>query len=317
MLFTRLALILLVPAGPVLAEVVSYEGDSFPESQGWERVTNCLPERSVQSGMLLQTVEVGECGPPPGGDMDAYTRTLDVFDGAETFFVEFRMLTDADRSEMTSGGRPTFVDPASYGPVQYHFTMVRDQVKFIRDVHLPIPIIDIEPDVFHTSRLELYGETSYIWYLDNIVVDEGIPEGAYPSYSPFINFGAHAYLLDSNATWDYARYGHIPADGSGDFDSDGEVDFDDYYYFQECFSGPEVDAGPGCRWADFDADTDVDCADWAAFLSAWTDPGDPPVFTPCANGIPTVSGWGVVVMTLLLLAAGTLAFRSHRPKPTA
>jgi len=30
-------------------------------------------------------------------------------------------------------------------------------------------------------------------------------------------------------------------------------------------SGPDTDAGPGCRFADFDADTDVDLDDFAAF----------------------------------------------------
>jgi len=66
--------------------------------------------------------------------------------------------------------------------------------------------------------------------------------------------------------------GPIAEDGSGDFDSDQDVDLDDYQYFQECFdnSGPGIDAGPGCRFADFDDDTDVDLQDLAQFQNSFT-----------------------------------------------
>jgi hypothetical protein len=38
----------------------------------------------------------------------------------------------------------------------------------------------------------------------------------------------------------------------------------------------------------------------------------PPPPTPVGGGIPTVSAWGVVAMTLLVLAAGTIVFRRFR-----
>ena len=58
----------------------------------------------------------------------------------------------------------------------------------------------------------------------------------------------------------------------GDFDSDGGVHLGDFYFFQECVSnsGPEDDAGPGCRFADFDDDTDVDLRDIAIFQNTFT-----------------------------------------------
>jgi hypothetical protein len=73
---------------------------------------------------------------------------------------------------------------------------------------------------------------------------------------------------------------------------------------------PPAHAGPGGRWADFDEDTDVDCDDWQAFQLAWTEPSDPPIFFTCfTDPIPTVSEWGFTIMTLLVLAAGTIVFR--------
>jgi len=35
-------------------------------------------------------------------------------------------------------------------------------------------------------------------------------------------------------------------------------------------TGPNINAGPGCRWADMDADTDIDLHDFGAFQAAFT-----------------------------------------------
>ncbi len=70
----------------------------------------------------------------------------------------------------------------------------------------------------------------------------------------------------------------IPVDGSGDYDGDEDVDGHDYYFFHECLTnvrpgingGPENNAGPGCRFADFDDDSDVDLQDVAVFQQIFT-----------------------------------------------
>ncbi|UCE61245.1 MAG: succinylglutamate desuccinylase/aspartoacylase family protein [Phycisphaerales bacterium] len=95
----------------------------------------------------------------------------------------------------------------------------------------------------------------------------------------------------------------------GDFDGDMEVNYSDYVDFVNCFTGPgggPVD--PECEPGDFaPKDGDVDCDDWQKFLLAWTDTQhDPPEFAQCPNIIPTVSQWGLVVMTLLIWTAGTV-----------
>jgi hypothetical protein len=304
------AVIVLLLAPSVFGDVFSYEGDSFPTEAGWEVVQNyCDPEEWVADGRFWQHVDICEGDPPPGGQESSYERLLLEYVGAESFFVEWKMETDGDRSQIIYAAPATFTVWSS-GSVDYRFTIARDLVKLNRDNTLPIVLVEIEPGVPHIYRLELESDTWYRWYIDHIIVDEGVPEGPYPSYTPGITFRAKYYSSESTAQWDYMRWGDTPTPGTGDFDSDGQVNAFDLYFFQDYFSGPGVDAGPGARWADFDFDTDVDCDDWEAFQLAWTDPDDPPPLAPCdLNPIPAVSDWGVVLITLLFLTAGTILFR--------
>lgn len=61
--------------------------------------------------------------------------------------------------------------------------------------------------------------------------------------------------------------------GSGDSDSDGDVDFADLGRFQFCFRGSgEGLLDPACATLDLDGDADVDFNDWEMFLTAVTGP---------------------------------------------
>jgi len=93
----------------------------------------------------------------------------------------------------------------------------------------------------------------------------------------------------------------------GDFDDDGDVDLDDRITFESCFTGPGVMYPEGCERGDFDGDGDIDCDDWEAFKSAWTSPDSIPPLLDCP--VPTISEWGLAVLTLLLLATGTIVIR--------
>ena len=100
----------------------------------------------------------------------------------------------------------------------------------------------------------------------------------------------------------------------GDFDIDGDVDSQDFSLFQSCFAGPQTpcyDLLQGCCATDMDGDADIDCADWGAFVQHWTEPGDPPDLPACAAGIPAVSAWGLVTLTLLGMTCGTILLRSQ------
>lgn len=76
----------------------------------------------------------------------------------------------------------------------------------------------------------------------------------------------------------------------GDYNGDGAVDDDDYAQFESCYSDTSGSPGPGCGIFDFDSDGDVDCDDWSAFRSAWTGPGEPPIYEPCDAHRPPTAG---------------------------
>lgn len=79
----------------------------------------------------------------------------------------------------------------------------------------------------------------------------------------------------------------------GDYDADGDVDWDDYDMFASCFSGEGVTPGdPACLFFDFDSDADVDCTDWEVFAEAWTGPSQSPIFWPCTLLPPTATSEG-------------------------
>ena len=108
-------------------------------------------------------------------------------------------------------------------------------------------------------------------------MDIGVPQGAYPDATSRLTWGAFREYVDATTRWDFVRFGQIPLDASGDYDSDAAVTLIDQYFVADCLTkdgpvllgGPGNDAGPGCRFADFDADSDVDLLDFASFQSAF------------------------------------------------
>jgi len=263
-------------AVPVIAGVFSSEFFSDPVSEGWGLlVYYCDPETWNDQGWYHQELDLEACPPGPGGGRDVYRRLLEPLNGVATFFAEFRLQTDGQRSEIPGGG-PTVVALGNSFGVIYHVTVARDLVKFARDVDLTIWFIEIDPGVPHTYRIELNSDR-YAFYIDAYLIDEGVPEGPFPAHDSRITWQGRSWYLPCENAWDYIRYGVIPQDGSGDSDSDGAVTRDDFYFFHECLTndrpgingGPGNDSGPGCRFADFDSDGDTDLRDFAEFQNAF------------------------------------------------
>jgi len=62
----------------------------------------------------------------------------------------------------------------------------------------------------------------------------------------------------------------------GDHDRDGDVDMEDFGWFQACLTGPNVPQNnPACLGARLDADTDVDQIDKNKFRQCLSGPGIP------------------------------------------
>ncbi len=279
----RLAIIFAVTAWvihahPARAQVFTSEFFSDPVSEDWALVLqDCAPQTWNNEGWYHQQLDLDAC-PPASWGRDVYRRSLETQNGEAQFFTEFRVKTDGNRSEIPYGGPIVLVLGNSFG-VTYHLTVSRDLVQFFRDADLPIWFIEIEPHVPHTFRIELYPEV-YAFYIDAYLIDEGVPEGPFPAQNSRITWQGNAQYMSCENAWDFIRYGRTPVDASGDYDSDGAVAQDDFYYFQECLTnerlgingGPDNDAGPGCRFADLDSDADVDLLDFAEFQNLFSVP---------------------------------------------
>ncbi len=273
-----LAFSLLVGAtsAPARAQIFKSEFFAEPVSEGWESITQyCEPELWNDMGWYHQQLDLDACPPGPQGGHDSYRRSLQPLNGSSKFFAEFRVQTDGDRSEIPYGA-PALLAMGNNAGVNYHITVAGDLVKFAVQLD-PIWFIEIEQEVPHTYRIELH-PSRWSFYIDDELIDQGTPRGPFPAYESVIAWqGSSQYLPCENA-WDYIRYGVTPNDASGDFDSDAAVTLSDFYFVEECLTnqrpgingGPEMDAGPGCRFADFDADGDVDLLDFAEFQNLFS-----------------------------------------------
>lgn len=304
------------------AEMVSSDFNSVPIEEGWDLVQQfCDPTLWIDDGTYSQRLDFEACGPPPQGGHDSYVRSIDSFVGSQAWFFEFRVLTTGDRSEIPGGAPAVLVAFNAFGE-DYTAVVARDQVKLFRDALLPVLFFDLTPGVFHRIRLELDNAQppTYEWFIDSTSVDFGLAEDTFPSDDARITWRGKAWFLPTENTWDYIRYGDIAIDGSADFNSDGEVNEFELFYIDECIqrslTGENVH--PSCGWADVNSDFIVDCADWQIVSETmWTGPDPPPELPSCIvdlNPIPAVSDWGVGILLLLALTAGTVVFR-HRHQP--
>jgi hypothetical protein len=272
-------------AAPGRADVFSYECTSFPPEGGWQLVQAlCDPQQWLVDGWLFHHVEQCPGYPPPAGQQFDYTRDLADFAGEEAFFIEWRVQTDGDASEII-GVAPASVSAWGFSGVWYHATMARDQIRLYRDANLPILWVEIAAGVPHTYRVELLSDQLYTWFVDGQVIDSGVPEGPYPTWDSAINWRTKSWYLPNTTKWDYIRYGTIPEPGSGDYDSDGDIDDADLAAFHDCLLGPDAD-GPGCSWADMNGEGIVNGADIPAFVDALLAPGQP---THPGPGVQSIS----------------------------
>ena len=254
-----------------------YEGNEFPPPIDWTRQGSETADRSLDDGWFNQEI-VGWYEPPVmhGGDHDSYLGHLAAYQGYP-FFLEWRMMSDAPVEEVDHSNGAALVVLVG-GPVTSHFNMAHGLARLIRGIQYEGLYFIIERDVPHTYRLEVFGAEWFELWIDGVLAAADVPEDVFPTSDALISFGGLYRLSGHTTRWDYIRWGDIPADGSGDFDSDGGVDLGDFYFFHECLTnrrpgingGPDNDAGPGCRFADFDDDTDVDLRDVADFQNTFT-----------------------------------------------
>lgn len=206
----------LAAAVPGFAQIVSYEGNSFPEDEGWERRPRPHPpERWLSNGWIYFRAEVFDPKLCAGED-EYYRWELDGYAGANRFMLEWAVISDGPRSEIPDVAPSSCVAAGQRG-IWFHTTVARDQASFLLDVRYPF-WADLEPDVPHAFRLDIYGEHWYEWSVDGDVRAAGRPEGTYPTADSFIIWGARAACYDSTTAYDFVRFG-IPDEPEVDCDA--------------------------------------------------------------------------------------------------
>jgi len=93
------------------------------------------------------------------------------------------------------------------------------------------------------------------------VVDIGQGNALYAA-GGFTTAGGHA-------SGHIARWSCPPPTVPSDFDSDGDVDLDDFSVLVGCLQGPTIPPASGCAPTDLDLDNDVDLVDFAQFQIAF------------------------------------------------
>jgi len=268
------AVILLAGLGvPAPAQVITYEGVVAPDPSPWQRIATSNVDRRLHSGWLTQTIE--------GEETDLYRCNIGGIGGlVGRFFLEWRAITDNPERLIYEWQVPTVIVAGGNGPGFYHVVMTESAAVLFRDINIPWVVVSFSIDNPHTYRVEVFAD-EYVWYIDGVVVDSGVPEGPYPDPTARVTWGIEGNDgVTATTAWDFVRVGRIPDDSSGDYDSDTAVTLIDHYFVVDCmtkdgpgiFGGPGNDAGPGCRFADFDADGDVDLLDLAEFQNLFTSP---------------------------------------------
>jgi len=180
---------------------IAYEGNDFPENEGWTRLTGAGgANRWIEDGALvidsLHDVHIY--------DVALMEHWMDP-DPGELFVAEWRLLVEAGSDYRDPGVAiarsfsPGFVE-FLFGPETAWNAL--DNICF-----------DIEPGVFHTYRFESADMVGFDFFIDNQLVQEGTFQDAASNQS-FIDFGD---LLDGRASlsrWDYVRFGVVPEPSS-------------------------------------------------------------------------------------------------------
>lgn len=185
-----------------------YEGNAFPEEEGWIRQGSETALRDLDDGWLVQ--EIQPWYDPPvmnGGDSDYYLQYLAQYQGAP-FFAEWRMMSDAPPAEVDHHNGAALMVLVG-GPVTYHFNVANGLVQFYTG-YFPNLYFNVEPDVLHTYRLEVSGADWFEFYIDGVLVAADVPEADFPTPDARMSFGGRYHLAGHTTRWDYVRYGAIP-----------------------------------------------------------------------------------------------------------
>jgi hypothetical protein len=184
---------------------ITYEGNDFPENEGWERVF-CDPNGVVGQGGAIRTIEDGALVL----DSRESTRIVDFYDwscpidpgSGETFVMRWRLLVDEVPStypyDLTVG---VFSDQFS----AVFFALGVNEMKSIFEPELQV---QYEAHVFHTFELQSLDMVSYSLWIDDELSLTGQFESVFQASR--VSWGDGAQGASSLSHWDFLEFGVVP-----------------------------------------------------------------------------------------------------------
>ena len=189
---------------------VAWEGDDFPESQGWTRhwgnwsgpYQGSGAQRTLQNGVLTYDSRYD------GGvyDYSAIRRAVDPAPG-ELFVVEWRLLAEQDA---TTTGDPV-MGVGSDTAMLLAFQIRRTEVHSLFEQGVSLPIT---PGLFHDYRVTSADMLTYRLFIDGVERRTGsFWQGL---TSSFVEWGdlVQSHEGGSLHRWDYVRFGVVPEPGA-------------------------------------------------------------------------------------------------------
>jgi hypothetical protein len=196
-----LATSVLLATAPVWAEPYwyAYEGNDFPENEGWERYATDPPaERWLEDGSFFIDSRDGV------HTVDNYTIYFDEGgldpEPGETFIMSWRLNVHE--------AVPNREDPGVYviSDDLWSVAFLFDEDS-LQSFYEPTVDVELEPHVYHEFELRSGDMRSYELYVDGELAIEGVFFEGF--FSPYVGFGDITGGR-SLAAWDYFRFGVVP-----------------------------------------------------------------------------------------------------------
>jgi len=185
---------------------VAWEGDDFPENEGWERRMNGEGPalRTLADGVMnidgLWSTQVD--------DFYRLNRPLDP-EAGEMFVMQWRL-----RVNEVIGNPLALYDPGVglFSDQDNELTLVFG-VDFVRSYHEEGVVIPLGPGVFHEYEVRSSDMVNYELLIDGYPIHAG--EFWTPNFRRSgVDWGDYARGAGSSADWDYFRFGVVPEPAS-------------------------------------------------------------------------------------------------------
>jgi hypothetical protein len=187
---------------------VAYEGDDYPENQGWQRVYG--DENGPYKGGAVRSLADGVLtsdGLRNNQIFDYYYQDLTCDPGpGETFVAEWRVRIDP-RSGAEDVGVGIF---RASSPAHAYFYLGPSAVEVLPGEFS----IGLAPDQFHAYRFESPDMVHFTLTIDDTIGLAGIFD-SFTVNQGAVGFGDDVQGQRSLAQWDYFRYGIVPEPASG------------------------------------------------------------------------------------------------------